>query len=166
MLKNSESIGTKEITVRNDPRVTHFGKFLRMTKLNELPQIINVLKGEMSIVGARPLMEESFDLYSPEVQKVIYNSRPGITGMGSLIFRDEENMVSSVDNLTEMYGKIFAYKGALEIWYQKHASLYTDFMIIFLTVWVIIFPQKKLIYKIFPDLPSSTDINIFSYKEK
>ena len=124
------------------------------------------LKGEMSIVGARPLMEESFRLYSPEVQKIIYNSRPGITGIGSLIFRDEENMISSVDDLVEMYGRIFAYKGELEVWYQKHASMYTDFMIIFLTVWVIFSPNKKLIYKIFPDLPSSSNINIFSYKEK
>nr|MBP9098312.1 sugar transferase [Ferruginibacter sp.] len=63
MIKNSPNIGTGEITLRNDPRVTKFGKFLRMSKLNELPQIINVFKGDMSIVGPRPLMEISFKLY-------------------------------------------------------------------------------------------------------
>jgi len=61
MLKNSLNMGTGEITLRNDPRVTKVGKFLRSTKINELPQIINVLKGDMSIVGARPQIKKAFD---------------------------------------------------------------------------------------------------------
>ncbi|RYZ95740.1 MAG: sugar transferase, partial [Sphingobacteriaceae bacterium] len=94
MLKNSPNIGTGEITLRNDPRVTAFGKFLRMSKINELPQVINVLKGDMSIVGPRPLMKVSFDIYNEEVQQKIYLSKPGITGIGSVVFRDEEKIVS------------------------------------------------------------------------
>lgn len=153
MLKNSPNIGTGEITLRNDPRVTRFGKFLRMTKVNELPQIINVLKGDMSIVGPRPLMDVSFKLYPEHVQEVIYNSKPGMTGIGSLIFRDEEKIVSEAQDPIAMYATIYPYKGTLELWYQKNASLYTDFIIIFLTAWSILFPKNQLTHKIFKDLP-------------
>lgn len=154
MLKNSPSIGTGEITLRNDPRVTGFGKFLRMTKINELPQIINVLKGDMSLVGPRPLMAVSFKLYPEIVQQQIYNSRPGMTGIGSLIFRDEEKIVSDAEDPKAMYAKIYPFKGALELWYQQRASLYTDLMIIFLTAWAIVFPASKLVNKVFKDLPA------------
>jgi lipopolysaccharide/colanic/teichoic acid biosynthesis glycosyltransferase len=154
MLKNSPNMGTGEITLRNDPRVTGFGKLLRITKINELPQIINVFKGDMSIVGPRPLMEVSFKQYPEEVQQKIYNSKPGMTGIGSLIFRDEEKMVSDAPDPRAMYTNIYLYKGQLELWYQKNASLYTDFMIIFLTAWSILFPQNKLVNKIFKDLPA------------
>jgi len=154
MMKNSPNIGTGEITLRNDPRVTKFGKILRMTKVNELPQIINIFTGDMSIVGPRPLMEVSFKLYPDDVQQVIYNCKPGITGIGSLIFRDEEKIVSDAADPKAMYAAIYPYKGALELWYQKHASLYIDLMIIFLTGWSILFPANKLVHKIFKDLPS------------
>ena len=153
MMKDSPNIGTGEITLRNDPRVTAFGRILRKTKINELPQIFNVFKGDMSIVGPRPLMEVSFKLYPEEVQRVLYNSRPGMTGIGSLIFRDEEKIVSEADDPKAMYARIYPYKGALELWYLKNASLYTDFMIIFLTAWSIVFPQNQLTYKVFKDLP-------------
>ncbi len=153
MLKNSPSIGTGEITLRNDPRVTSFGKILRMTKINELPQIINVFKGDMSIVGPRPLMQVSVNLYSKEIRNNIYNCKPGMTGIGSLIFRDEEKMISDAPDPKAMYATIYPYKGALEMWYQKNASLYTDFSIIFLTAWSIIFPKNQLVHKIFKDLP-------------
>jgi lipopolysaccharide/colanic/teichoic acid biosynthesis glycosyltransferase len=154
MLKNSPNIGTGEITLRNDPRVTSFGKFLRKSKINELPQIINVLMGHMSIVGPRPLMKVSFDLYNDEVKQNIYNCRPGITGIGSLIFRDEEKMVSESANPRETYSNIiYPYKGQLELWYQQNASLLTDFKIIFLTGWSILFPSNKLASVFFKNLP-------------
>ena len=153
MMKDSPNIGTGEITLRNDPRVTKAGKFLRKTKINELPQIINVLIGDMSIVGPRPLMKKSFDHYTPEVQKVIYNTRPGITGIGSVIFRDEEKIVSASSDIQATYKQIFTYKGAVEMWYQQHISFYTDLMIIFLTAWHIIFSNSQLVYKVFPSLP-------------
>jgi lipopolysaccharide/colanic/teichoic acid biosynthesis glycosyltransferase len=158
MYKNSSSIGSKEITLRNDPRVTKFGRTLRMTKINELPQIINVFKGEMSIVGPRPLMEVSFNLYSEEVKKLIYNSKPGITGIGSLIFRDEEKTVSEAVDPKKMYASIYPYKGELELWYLQNASLSTDIKIIFLTAWGIIFPNNDLCSKIFKTLPTKKEI--------
>ncbi len=153
MLKNSPNTGTGEITLRNDPRVTKFGKLLRLTKINELPQIINVFLGDMSIVGPRPLMEVSFKLYTNEVQRVIYNSKPGITGIASLMFRDEEKILSDALDPKAMYASIYPYKGSLEMWYQQHASVYTDAMIIFLTAFSIIFPQNNLVYHVFSDLP-------------
>lgn len=153
MLKNSPNMGPGAITLRNDPRVTKFGKFLRITKLNELPQIINVIKGDMSIVGPRPLMEISVDLYPEEIRYKVFDTKPGMTGIGSLIFRDEEKIVSEANDPQTMYAKIFPYKGALEMWYQRHASVYTDSLIIFLTAWSIFYPGNNRITKIFKDLP-------------
>lgn len=154
MLKNSLNIGTGSITLRNDPRVTPFGKILRITKINELPQIINVLRGDMSIVGPRPLLMQSFELYADMVQKRIYNQKPGITGIGSLVFRDEEKILSNAKDVNNMLRIIYAYKGALEMWYQDHASLYTDFKIMFLTATSILLPKNTLVPRIFKDLPA------------
>lgn len=158
MLKDSPNIGTGSITLRNDPRVTPMGKFLRPTKLNELPQVINVLKGDLSIVGPRPLVDRTFNAYTKDIQDKIYQVKPGITGIGSIIFRDEELLISNSNEDPHIfYKKVIApYKGALEMWYQKNASLLTDFKIIFLTAWVIISPKSDLPYKIFKDLPKRT----------
>lgn len=157
MLKNSPNIGTGEITLRRDPRVTRVGMLLRKTKINELPQIINVLKGEMSIVGPRPLMDVSYNLYEPETGKEIYLSVPGITGISSLIFRDEEKIVSQSSNPRDIYVKIFPYKASLELWYKQHASLYVDCMIIFLTACSLFFPGNSMVYKVFRSLPQRPD---------
>lgn len=153
MVKDSPNIGTGEITLRNDPRVTKFGAILRKTKINELPQIFNVLKGEMSIVGPRPLMEVSYNIYSKEQQDEIYKSKPGITGVGSLIFRDEERILSAAADPREMYNSIFPYKATLEIWYLKNAGIYVDFLIIFLTAFAILFPKKNPVNVVFKSLP-------------
>lgn len=157
MLKDSPNLGTGDITLRNDPRVTSVGKFLRITKLNELPQVFNVLIGNMSLVGPRPLMPVSFSYYSEEVRNVVYNSIPGITGIGSLVFRDEEKLVTDQKEFTDPRDfykqRIYPYKGELEMWYQKHKSIYTDFAIIFLTAYSIIFKNNNLVYKLFSDLP-------------
>lgn len=153
MQKNSQNMGTGEITIRNDPRVTRFGKFLRRTKINELPQIINVYKGDMSVVGPRPLMEVSFNLYADRIKNKIYDCKPGITGIGSLIFRDEERIISEAKNPRLMYATIYPYKGELELWYRENASTGTDILIILLTAWSILFPQNNLANKYFKNLP-------------
>ncbi len=155
MLKASPGLGTGSLTIRNDPRVLPMGKFLRKTKINELPQIINVLIGNMTIVGPRPQMEVDFYKFPEHVQSVIYNAKPGITGIGSIVFRDEEKLISDAKGDKHEYYKqhIAPYKGALEIWYLHHQSLYTDTMLIFLTAWAILFPESDFVYKIFKDLP-------------
>ena len=90
MLFNSPNMAGGTITRRNDPRVLPFGKFLRKTKINELPQLFNILSGEMSIIGPRPLTPKLFAYYSEDVQEGIGKMTPGLSGIGSVIFRDEE----------------------------------------------------------------------------
>jgi len=155
MLKNSPNMGHGDVTVRKDPRITSFGRFLRISKINELPQIFNILTGDMSFVGPRPLMKVGFDRYTDEMKSKVYRVKPGLTGIGSIVFRDEE-MIITKSSLPphECYRTvILPYKGALEVWYQQHVSFYTDFMIIFLTAWYIIFPNSNLVNKVFPSLP-------------
>lgn len=156
MVKNSSKMGTGSLTLRNDPRVLPFGKFLRKTKINELPQIVNVLIGNMSIIGPRPQMEVDFLKFPEHVQKVIYNTPPGISGIGSIIFRDEEKWISNAPGDKHEFYKnsIAPYKGELEIWYLKNVSLYTDLMLIFITVWVIVKPESEIVYSVFKDLPA------------
>lgn len=155
MMKNSSKMGTGSLTVRNDPRVLPVGRFLRKTKINELPQLINVLIGNMSFVGARPQMKVDFEKFSPEVQACVYDTPPGITGIGSIIFRDEEKWISEAEGDKHEFYKnhIAPYKGAVEMWYQQNISFYTDVMLIFITAWVIISPESEIVYKVFKSLP-------------
>lgn len=155
MLLNSPNMVGGLHTMRNDPRLLPMGHFLRMTKINELPQLINIFKGDMSIIGPRPLVDKTFDPYPEHVKKTIYNVRPGLSGIGSIVFRDEEGLLTRANMpIPEFYAKHIApAKGELELWYQKKLSFYTDVMIIFLTAWVIIFPESKLLRKVFKDLP-------------
>jgi lipopolysaccharide/colanic/teichoic acid biosynthesis glycosyltransferase len=156
MLKNSMNMGTGSITLQNDPRVTKIGSFLRKTKINELPQIVNILKGDISLVGPRPLVTKTFVAYNQKVQSKIYNVKPGLTGIGSIIFRDEESIISAVNDEDphEFYKRVIApYKGELEMWYQENCSFSLDLKLIFMTAWVIIIPNSKLYNKWFKGLP-------------
>jgi len=155
MLKNSPNLAGGLHTTKRDPRLMPLGSILRKTKINELPQLINILKGDMSIVGPRPLVDKTFEPYSDYIKANIYNVKPGLTGIGSIVFRDEERLLSATKmTTTEFYAKhISPYKGELELWYQQHLSLYTDLMLIFLTAWVILFPKSELVYTVFNDLP-------------
>lgn len=155
MLKNSPNMTGGLYTKRKDPRLMPMGNFLRKTKINELPQIINILKGDLSIIGPRPLVDKTFEPYPDHVKANIYNIKPGLTGIGSVVFRDEEKMLTetTLPPLEFCTKYISPYKGELELWYQKHISFYTDFMLIFLTAFAIIAPKNNLVYKIFKDLP-------------
>ncbi len=159
MLKDSPNMLTGSLTLRNDPRVTSVGKYLRFSKLNELPQIINVLRGDMTLVGPRPQVEADFMAYSPAVRARIYSVKPGITGIGSIVFRDEERILSEsdMDPRSCYEQRIAPYKGALEMWYIDHMSLKTDILILFLTFWQVVFPNSELVYRVFPDLPRRQD---------
>lgn len=158
MVKNSANMPGGIMTTKNDPRITPMGGFLRKSKINELPQLFNILFGQMSVVGPRPVMKVSFKSYPKKVQKVIYTVKPGLTGIGSIIFRDEEKLITDVKSeggdLWGFYrGKIYPFKGELEIWYQKNRSLFLDFKIIFVTAWVILNPMSKIYDKLFKGLP-------------
>ena len=158
MLSNSPNMGSGSLTLKNDPRVLPFGSFLRKTKINELPQLLNILFGQMSVVGPRPVMQKSFDAYPEDVKNLIYNIKPGLTGIGSIIFRDEEVLLNDVkvrgDDIWEFYKKkIYPFKGKIELWYQKRMGFLLDFKLIILTAWVIFFPKSKIYEKLFNDLP-------------
>ena len=157
MLSNSANMGSGSLTLKNDPRVLPFGIFLRKTKINELPQILNIIIGDIAIVGPRPQMKVDFLKYSDEVQKKIYNVRPGLTGIGSIIFRDEESLISLAaenENPHDYYKRVIApYKGELEIWYHSHRSVFLDSQLIFMTAWAIVYPKTRLYEKWFKDLP-------------
>ena len=155
MVKNSPSIGTGSITLKDDPRVLPFGKFLRKSKINELPQIFNVIIGNMSIVGPRPQMKVIFEKFPIEKRNEIYKSKPGITGIGSIIFRDEEKWISNYEgDKHEFYKeKIAPYKTDVELWYYKNQSLFVDAKLVILTAWVIVFPERNLIDNMFKSLP-------------
>jgi lipopolysaccharide/colanic/teichoic acid biosynthesis glycosyltransferase len=162
MLKNSQNVGNKTLTVRNDPRITPIGKFLRITKINELPQILNVIKGDMSLIGPRPLLSKSFDRYPVKVQNLITQNRPGITGLGSLIFRDEELLVTKYkergkDPVEYYKTYIYPHKGALEEWYYHNCSGMVDIKILFLTFWSLLSPESQLVYKTLKDIPLKPD---------
>ena len=156
MLKDSPNIGTGDITTKNDPRVLPFGAVLRKTKINELPQLFNILLGDMSIIGPRPLTEKNFSYYSPEAKESISKLVPGLSGIGSVVFRDEEAIMAKMDmDYTECYQTYIApYKGDLEIWYYHNHTIWIDFLIIFLTAWVVIFPASQFPYKCLKNLPA------------
>jgi lipopolysaccharide/colanic/teichoic acid biosynthesis glycosyltransferase len=161
MLKDSPNMAGGLITVRNDPRLTPLGGFLRSTKINELPQLLNILKGGMSFVGPRPLMPKSFEVYPDEIKQIIYNVKPGLTGVGSIIFRDEERLITKVkdeggDVWHYYQHTIYPFKGQVEKWYQENLGFYTDLMCVLLTAWVIVFPKSELIYTVFGSLPKRT----------
>ena len=155
MVKNSPNIGTGSLTLRGDPRVLPFGKFLRKSKINELPQIFNVIIGNMSIVGPRPQMKVDFDKFPPKKRNEIYKSKPGITGIGSIIFRDEEKWISNFNgDKHEFYkNKIAPYKTDVELWYYKNQSLFVDVKLVILTAWVIILTKSDVVERIFKSLP-------------
>lgn len=155
MLKNSPNLGTGNMTVKNDPRILPLGNFLRKTKINELPQLLNIFLGDMSIIGPRPLTQDHFDGYLPTVQEAISSVRPGLSGLGSIVFRDEEEMLHQYADAKQFYKQnISPYKGSLEVWYVKNNGLLTYFMLIALTAWVVIFSKSKIVWKVFPFLPT------------
>lgn len=158
MLLNSPIIGTGEITLKNDPRVFPFGRILRKTKINEIPQLINILKGDMSFVGPRPFTPKHFNFFSPEQQKVINQLVPGLTGVSAIIFREEEEVFakSNLDPETCYKQLLSPYKAALENWYLDNKSWFIDIKIILLTAWVIIFKDSLLPYKLLKDLPKKS----------
>ena len=108
------------------------------------------------MVGPRPLVTKTFTAYNEDVQSKIYNVKPGLTGIGSIIFRDEESIISAVkdEDPHEFYKRVIApYKGELEMWYQSNNSFFLDLQLIFMTAWVILVPTSKLYEKWFKDLP-------------
>lgn len=159
MLKNSSNMGTGDVTVKDDPRVLPFGKFLRKTKLNEVPQLLNILVGHMSVVGPRPQTPKNFSYFPPESAEIVTKMRPGLTGIGSIVFRDEESIVAASPRPLEhcFREEIGPYKGRLEQWYYHHQGLWTYLLLIIVTAWVVIVPRSRIYRRIWKDLPPAPE---------
>jgi lipopolysaccharide/colanic/teichoic acid biosynthesis glycosyltransferase len=154
MLKDSPTIGAGEITLKNDPRVLPFGRFLRKTKINELPQLFNILLGHISVVGPRPMVPNTFIRYSSEAQTELKKVKPGLTGIGSIIFRDEEKFLEGKADPRKFYDDhIIPYKNKLELWFVKNNSTTTYFKIILVTAWVVIFSRSRIVELLFREIP-------------
>lgn len=158
MLRNSPNMAGGVLTQKDDPRILPVGKFLRKTKINELPQVVNILLGDMSFVGPRPQAKPHYEIYSDRVKAVIDKIRPGLTGIGSLVFRDEERLLDAAEDRDVFYVNVVApYKGELEIWYVEHRNIWTYFALIFMTAWAVVKPRTRIYAWAFKNLPEPPD---------
>lgn len=154
MLRNSPNIGTGELTVRDDPRVLPVGRFLRKTKLNELPQLWNIVVGDLSVVGPRPMVPKTYAAYPQAAREILNTVRPGLSGVGSVIFRDEESFLAEREDPKAFYrDTIVPYKAAVECWYVEHQGIVMYWQVILLTLWAIVFKKTRLPWKIWRGLP-------------
>ena len=144
MEKNAELLGGGT-TANNDSRITRLGKFLRKTKLDEIPQLFNIILGEMSFIGPRPELPKYTALYQG-TEKIIFDVRPGITDMSSIRFIRLDELVGSEDADTMYEREILHKKNALRVQYVVRQSFLLDFWLLFETVWRVI---KKAISYIF-----------------
>jgi len=154
MLKDSPNIGTRTVTMTADPRILPVGRFLRKTKINELPQLLNVFLGDMSLIGPRPLTAQTFGYYSASTQNFINQVRPGLSGVGSIIFRGEEDIMYGASASIDFYEEvIMPYKGLLEEWFVVNKTIYIYFLAIIVTVWTVVIPSTQIAWKMFKGLP-------------
>lgn len=154
MLEDSPNLGAGDITEKDDPRVLPVGRFLRASKLNEIPQLLNILKGDMSLIGPRPLTPRIFDMVPGEYKLEVTKHRPGLSGIGSVIFRDEESVSAGESDAAKFYKEHIApYKSQLEVWFNENFTLGLYLKLIALTIWVVIFPKSSLVWRLFTGLP-------------
>ena len=155
MKKLSPSIGAGELTLPNDSRVLPFGRFLRRYKINELPQLWNVLVGDLSLIGPRPQTLHYFERYSLSDREYIAQVRPGLSGVGSILFRDEEGLLAKVqDPLTFDEHIITPYKGKIEHWFVLNQSFSLYIELIFITLVAVLIPSSRIHQLLLPRLPS------------
>lgn len=132
MVSNADKQGPG-ITTAGDTRITRAGRFVRRTKLDELPQLLNVVKGEMSLVGPRPEDPRYVSLYTPS-QRQVLNVRPGITSAASLAYRHEETMLTGPDWENTYRTQVLPDKLSIDLAYLERRTLLTDLMVIIKTV--------------------------------
>jgi len=133
MVVDAEKMG-RQITVGNDNRITKIGGFLRKYKLDELPQLINVFKGDMSLVGPRPEVPRYVEMYNEEQRKVL-DVKPGITDLASIRYRDENELLGTAEDPDDMYiNTIMPDKLALNLEYINKSNVFFDIYIILKTI--------------------------------
>ena len=161
MVKDSPNIGYGTITAKNDPRITKTGRFMRKTKLNEVPQLFNIVLGEMSLIGPRPMIKSTYMRYSDEYKKETYGLKSGLSGLGSLLYRNEEQDLQKFKNkeLAENHyrTKIIPTKQKIELYYKNNISFMTDLLIIALTLYAVVFSKRteattNMLFRFHPEL--------------
>ena len=154
MLLDSPNLPGGLYTDKNDPRMLPMGKFLRKTKINELPQLINIFLGQMSVVGYRPTVRQHFEGYPEAAKRKLYDAKPGLTGIGSIVFRNEEEILHNFrDKKSFHQNSIAPYKAELECWYVDHSRILNYFKLIILTAEAILNPSSSAWQRWFKDLP-------------
>ena len=162
-MKRTQSQNSGPITFHGDDRITKVGLFLRWSKMDEFPQFFNVLNGDLSFVGPRPLMPETFYAYDKSTQKRIAKVKPGITGVGSVVFRNEALLLKQAgeNKQKDFYlNKILPYKGELEEWYVKHQSFGIDLKLLFFSAAVIAYSRMTGLHNYFKNLPKATTFEV------
>ncbi len=153
MLKDSPNLPGGDISSRHDPRILPLGHFLRSTKINELPQLLNIVAGDMSIIGARPLTPRIAAMFDEAHWQALAHLRPGLSGIGSVVFRDEERLLEGHSDRQAVYRTtIVPHKAALERWYATHRNLGVDLKLIALTALAVLRPGVDAA-RWFEDLP-------------
>ncbi len=141
MVENAEELGP-QITIGKDMRVTKIGEFLRKYKIDEFPQIINIINGEMSFVGPRPEVKKYVDLYTPEQRKVL-SIKPGVTDLASIKFKNENEILAQSQNPERTYTEvIMPEKLRINLDYVENASLLYDVKLIFNTIKSVFFEKR------------------------
>ncbi len=154
MLEDSPNMEGGSYTLKDDPRILPMGGFLRKSKINEIPQLLDILLGKMSFVGPRPQMVKVHSWYPEEYSEVFKGLRPGITGIGSIVFRDEESILLAAEDYDYCYkNEIIPAKTKLELWYKKNRTFFGDIALMFITAWVVVKPESNILYKAFPTIP-------------
>lgn len=154
MLKQSPFIGAGTITEKNDPRVLPVGRVLRKTKINELPQLFNILGGSMSIVGPRPHAPNDLAGVPADMLRRTLHVKPGLTGIGSIVFRNEEAILHDKKDARDFYDTVIApYKASLEIWYIERSSVGLNIILMVLTALVVLGWKPQGVFTCFKSLP-------------
>ena len=162
MLRDSPNLPGGYFTCKNDPRILPMGNFLRKTKINELPQLLNIFLGQMSIIGYRPLVREGYEKYPDEIKQKLHDFKPGLSGIGSIVLRNEEEILQKIDKKEEFYENvIIPYKGELEKWYVNNIGIMTYFKLIFITAIIVLRPSSNIwkdAFKNVPSVPKELDV--------
>lgn len=152
MRKDSPASGT--LTLADDPRVLPVGRWLRRCKINEVPQLWNVLVGDMALIGPRPQTAECFARYPAPLQPAIARMRPGLSGIGSILFRAEDRLLQGRADPAAFYGQVvMPYKAQVELWFARHQTPWRVGQLVGLTLWVVVRPNSPAAWRWFPDLP-------------
>ena len=141
---------TSSLTLSNDSRITPLGHFIRKTKIDEFPQFVNIIRGELSFVGPRALMPKIHKDYTKGVKTELSKIRPGVTGLATVVFRNEAQLLADSDYTDEhqFYKEVIGpAKGAIEMIYTQNQSFILDLTILIVTVWQIFRPESLLGYK-------------------